>query len=368
MEAEEGTRTCNGRSWEEYMYWTHFQFTHFCRFLHSDFHHSLAIPTKFSTHMSSRLPGTVALRGPSGIDWAVGVAMSDDGTLFFSGGWKEFAQDHGLQAGDLLIFRFNGHSQFDVLVLESESSCEKTRSYFLSMKQGPPMEVKKAWGSTAAATPSGDGCGGFIPSPEQHDGGVGGVDDGTGRPLPPIEIDVDTLPPHPPQPPPPPLLPSCPPFITKLSNKQAKKVLTKKVVSLNSYRGASTPTPPPTESKLEALRLAKLAVSKDGFLTVMKTTHVERTFYLAIPYSWMKKHMDERERQDMILTLGEKEWPVKFKLRVNKNAGGLTNGWKKFARDNNLQQYDVCVFDLGGERRGPDPESSIMVLKVQIFR
>ncbi|CAI0383854.1 unnamed protein product [Linum tenue] len=166
--------------------------------------------------MSSRLPGTVALRGPSGIVWTVGVAMSDDGTLFFSGVWKEFAQDHGLQAGDLLIFRFNGHSQFDVLVLESESSCEKACSYFVSMKQGPPMEEKRAWGSIAAAT-SGDCSGGFIPSPEQHDGNVGGVDDGTGGSLPPIEFDVDTLPPHPPPPPPPPPLPTCPPFITELS-------------------------------------------------------------------------------------------------------------------------------------------------------
>ncbi|KAF3617815.1 hypothetical protein T459_13146 [Capsicum annuum] len=40
-------------------------------------------------------------------------------------GWKEFVDAHSLEEDDLLIFKYNGSSRFDVSVFDRQSLCEK---------------------------------------------------------------------------------------------------------------------------------------------------------------------------------------------------------------------------------------------------
>lgn len=72
----------------------------------------------------------MALKGPSGLLWTVGLTTKDD-AVFFKHGWEEFVKDHSLEANDLLVFRYNGESQFDVLMFDAENLCEKEASYFV---------------------------------------------------------------------------------------------------------------------------------------------------------------------------------------------------------------------------------------------
>lgn len=88
-----------------------------------------AIPKKFVDSLRKKLPGSVVLKGPSGLTWNVGIKTSDD-TLFFNHGWQAFVKDHSLKENDFLIFRYNG-AQFDVLVFDGENLCEKEASYFV---------------------------------------------------------------------------------------------------------------------------------------------------------------------------------------------------------------------------------------------
>lgn len=81
--------------------------------------------------MKKKLPQTVTLKGPSGIVWDVRLTVDDDDSLFFSGGWKTFVEDHSLVANDFLIFKYNGVSHFDVLMFDGKSLCEKAASYFV---------------------------------------------------------------------------------------------------------------------------------------------------------------------------------------------------------------------------------------------
>lgn len=72
----------------------------------------------------------MALRGPSGVTWTVGITTKED-TQFFKHGWQEFVKDHALGPNDMMVFRYNGESQFDVLMFDGQSLCEKEASYFI---------------------------------------------------------------------------------------------------------------------------------------------------------------------------------------------------------------------------------------------
>lgn len=88
-----------------------------------------AIPEKFAENMKSKLGENVILKGPSGLTWKVGLAAEEDG-LFFKRGWEEFVKDHLLAEDDVLMFRYNLDSRFEVLLFDGGSLCEKEASYF----------------------------------------------------------------------------------------------------------------------------------------------------------------------------------------------------------------------------------------------
>lgn len=80
--------------------------------------------------MRNKLEAYVSLTGPNGSTWKVELTTFDV-TLFLKNGWKEFVDAHFLEENDLLIFKFIGASRFDVSVFNSQSSCEKQRSFYI---------------------------------------------------------------------------------------------------------------------------------------------------------------------------------------------------------------------------------------------
>lgn len=45
-------------------------------------------------------------------------------------GWEKFAEEHGLQLGDLLIFRHEGEMEFEVTIFDS-SHCDREYAEYL---------------------------------------------------------------------------------------------------------------------------------------------------------------------------------------------------------------------------------------------
>lgn len=88
------------------------------------------IPKKFGNSLREKLAGRVALRGPSGHEWKVGL-VTDGDMLLLKHGWKAFVEDHSLEENDILIFKYKGNSRFDVMMFDQESLCEKAASYFV---------------------------------------------------------------------------------------------------------------------------------------------------------------------------------------------------------------------------------------------
>ncbi|KAI5393073.1 hypothetical protein KIW84_060281 [Lathyrus oleraceus] len=133
--AGEGQSGNHFKSWQEEIYWTHFQFIHFTQFLHNDFQQQLALPKTFSDNLKKKLPENVTLKGPSGVLWNIGLVIRDD-SVYFENGWERFVKDHSLKENDFLVFKYNGESLFEVLVFDGNSFCEKATSYFVG-KCGP---------------------------------------------------------------------------------------------------------------------------------------------------------------------------------------------------------------------------------------
>ncbi|XP_048139917.1 B3 domain-containing protein Os03g0212300-like [Rhodamnia argentea] len=108
--------------------------------IHDDFNTRLRIPPAF---VVNHLPGLIIpkrfkLTNCARRSWHVDIEKVDDG-LFFTRGWKAFAQDNSLQFGDFLVFKFNGASRFYVRAYGLHA-CEK---------EVPPFARKRKRGESA---------------------------------------------------------------------------------------------------------------------------------------------------------------------------------------------------------------------------
>lgn len=411
--AEMGEETCKEcRSWEEKIYWTHFQCVQFSQFLHSGFDQRLAIPEIFARHLRKKLPDTVNLKGPSGAAWEVGLSTYNN-TLFFNHGWQEFVKDHALEENDFLIFKYNGESDFDVLMFDMQSMCEKVAPYFVkkyeSAERGNGCRTKRKTVKSSVevvyASPKGV-VGGSQPE-EFKDNDTDAIP--VGQPIvsrvtdkkicrgikltEATEEDVaggsqqeectyngsDTI----------------PPLRQPIISSVGKKKISREIKSIRPVqywrvvksRGPSTrgeiETEPDVQSpgqpedtvhharkgrkvaeeeKRNAMQLAARTVTENGFLILMKPTHVYGRFFMAIPSSWLATHLPIKGNQDVILRFKDQAWHTRFFYHKSRNNGGLTAGWKKFALDNNLHEFDVCVFEP------LDLVNYPIILNVSIFR
>ena len=58
---------------------------------------------------------------PNGRKWKVKLTKRD-GEVWFQNGWCEFASYHALTVGSLLVFRYEGNSQFSVLIFDATAT------------------------------------------------------------------------------------------------------------------------------------------------------------------------------------------------------------------------------------------------------
>ncbi|KAK8354283.1 hypothetical protein V6Z11_A05G210600 [Gossypium hirsutum] len=343
------------RSREEEIFWTHFQCIHFSQFLRGDFLHQLEIPEKFAKNIRKKLPETVTVKGPSGIIWDLGLTADGD-TLFFNDGWRNFVLDHSLEENDLLIFKYNGLSHFDVLMFEGQSLCEKGSSYFVRKCVHPESEngyqnKRKIDENPDEIVHNSSRCG-LESSPEKSTNNEIGTAPSRGP--------INTAPTN---------------KKTRYAGSSTKSIYARhlgrkerctfpgEVKFETEFDGAIMDegdfSPPPTcdngpltqFEKANAVAKAQEALTRDGFMVVMKPTHVWRRFYMAIPVAWTAKH-HLKENTDIILRINKRTWRTRYNYHKNRDCGGLSGGWKCFVNDNNLIEHDVCVFEpsnIGGK-------------------
>lgn len=84
---------------------------------------NLRIPDAFQDHITGKIPNRVIIKNRIGKLWPVEVVKVGDG-LCFQAGWSRFVLDNALQEGEFMVFKYNGHHVFEVLIL-GINGCER---------------------------------------------------------------------------------------------------------------------------------------------------------------------------------------------------------------------------------------------------
>nr|POE85013.1 b3 domain-containing transcription factor vrn1 [Quercus suber] len=79
------------------------------------------IPKKFISENGVHLSDMAFLTIPNGTKWKVKLTKSA-GEVCFGNGWCEFASSHALALGHLLVFRYEGNSEFSVLIFDATAT------------------------------------------------------------------------------------------------------------------------------------------------------------------------------------------------------------------------------------------------------
>ncbi|KAJ1419763.1 DNA-binding barrel domain superfamily [Sesbania bispinosa] len=408
-------QNCDGcRSWVEDIYWTHFQFLHFAQFLRTDYEQHLALPKTFSDNLKKKLPENVSLKGPGGVVWNIGLTTRDD-TLYFTHGWEQFVKDHSLKENDFLVFKYNGESLFDVLIFDGESFCEKAASYFVRKcghaEHGGGCSSKRRDTDNSVDevnTPSNGGVECVSPDKSVHLNSVqvpfavpcetpnektynGGVESACAEQFmadavpeqfvaePVTDTEAVAVP-----------VPSQtigkrisrsvyavkpvqhkrrgrPPKASN-SRERALNWVTESETASGGKSGSGSPElyisnrRPVTENEIKnTLQMAQAACTNDSVHVTMRPSHVYKRFFVSMPNKWILNHLSPTS-QDVILRHGNGEWVAKYSFHNIRQNGGLSGGWKRFVLDNNLEEFDVCVFKQAGHMSGT------LIMNVDIFR
>ncbi|KAK7343348.1 hypothetical protein VNO77_12013 [Canavalia gladiata] len=232
----------------------------------------LKIPNKFMRRYGGGLPNPVYIKPPDGIEWKV-YWTKQNGEVWFVNGWKEFVENYCLDEGYLVVFKYEGTSQIDVLILDHTS----IEIEYLTCDENDNLDDKNQTNDES------------------------------------IQI-LDEWPDQKP---------------TQITG---EKAITERGSSLNWPR------------QERAQEIARKFISNNPFFTFyMKSSFLAHS---RVTLPGLKVDVENKEKY-VKLKIGERSWDVKLlPSYTNTSSRVLSAGWTLFARQNQLLQGDVCVFEL----------------------
>ncbi|KAL5544945.1 hypothetical protein UlMin_008729 [Ulmus minor] len=333
--------------------------------------HKMLIPEEFVTKFGSELSTFAVLIVPYGRIWRVELEKQDK-KIWFSGGWKEFVEYYSIGFdGYLLTFIHDGDSRFYVLI------CNNISGY----------QIKYPFG----------GLGYDVDENKTNDDGVQDLD---------IKPDI-----------------SCSSPISRVSRrnmgkssmrnrttasrcclvtrdtyntrsrnimeeerkelaelgnvnvpkgvklKKAEKshphsspVKHKEDVKLVTSRKFSFRRQMLSEETKKAILAAEMCKLENPSFLVALLSHSMVSVNLNVPTEFVRKHLNWCNEYIHLQNQNGKQWGVRCWFRTNSSFGKqIGGGWSAFSEDNNLEEGDVCVFEL--IKKGKNP-----VLRVWIYR
>lgn len=345
------------RGLEKQKYWEELdQQKSFFKIMMSDFRRRLRIPEKFVTCFknSHKLLGQKILTGPSGYTWFVEVKRTEEDDYVFCNGWEIFVKDHCLDDADMLVFKMDGFSAFDVMIFDA-SACEKEETFFVKKNKNPckhPDEVTDEHTSEQQS------------SEDEHSN----------------EEDDDTTDEEPtrrkssrgkqyqfhsPQPSKGRRMKKI--LIAKQDNRKRKCTPTssrKKSVEPEEKRPVfSNRRQVPEKEKIKVHQLASRHKSSvPSVLMTMQPTHVYMG-QLKLPKDWAQKYMKKKSETITLRNpLSGRTWTAEIRCRMEGLV--IQSGWEDFVMDNKLEECDICVFELA---QGGKHNSKPVILDVYIY-
>ncbi|KAI8542287.1 hypothetical protein RHMOL_Rhmol08G0127200 [Rhododendron molle] len=361
---------------------------------------------KFISQYGKNLGDHLFLKVPSGAVWKVGLERSN-GVVWMCNGWKEFAKYYSIGFGHLLVFRYDGNCNFNVLIFDTSASeieypvkathDEQTNINGNGNSIPATEEVIEIDDSveTLGVMP----CATFNTKTEEiygryeiekfgiqtrqktrqasnyranieKDVSVKILDDSLVRDSPVsererantesgMENNVQEFPPD--------ILSKG----LKLPN-QKKDVKTEigssfpeegtvgKSIGQRQHQSQIPALSVTANMNSRALERARDFKSKKPFFTVhMQPSYISGKFCLSMPLNFVKKYIGHHHENISLKISDGTIWSVRFYRRSMNAQRSLA--WHQFARDNNLKVGDICIFELMS--KGIEPQ-----LNVAIFR
>ncbi|KAB1204818.1 B3 domain-containing transcription factor VRN1 [Morella rubra] len=271
----------------------------------------LRIPKKFVRKCGEGLSNTTFLKLPTGTKWRVEL-MKRDGEVWLDKGWREFVEFCSIKSGHFLVFKYEGNSQFYVVVFDGSATeiDYPVNSSVDEEIQVSPMEEAES------------------------DNSVEIVDH---VPTDPKAREKSPLP--------------CPrPHKMMRTNPSGLEGIstTKQCPKFEVLRRTRTLS---MDEKARALQKARGFKAKNpSFMVVMQSSYVrfERSSTLEIPSNFAKRYLNKDQRTIILRISDDRNWILEyvFKTNAGRPRGRFKYGWNVFAQDNNLEVGDVCVFEL----------------------
>uniref|UniRef100_A0A0D3GYY6 TF-B3 domain-containing protein n=1 Tax=Oryza barthii TaxID=65489 RepID=A0A0D3GYY6_9ORYZ len=114
---------------------------HFLLTMMGDFQHEMIIPKEFVQRLKGDIPGEIQLETRNRNSHTVRVDKTQE-KVIFTEGWAQFVKTFDLQMGDSMMFRFNGNSQFDVIIVD-QIGREKACSAVVDDSQNPNVQERR---------------------------------------------------------------------------------------------------------------------------------------------------------------------------------------------------------------------------------
>ncbi|TVU17794.1 hypothetical protein EJB05_33851, partial [Eragrostis curvula] len=315
------------------------------------------IPQSFCKYLKEEPNQPVSLKGLSGNTWQVMLTSVEEG-LGFTQGWKEFVGDHSLKEGHFLMFTYDGHSEFSVAVftksgVEDKSALDaqpsQERVVKVEVEEGAQdADAASASEQEVSALPCKEGNGktrkrvrqGMVksPAPKRHltvqkkpekRKPKAFVDTSKARStFPDSNKDL-----------------SC--MLDEYSSDNKTRTRTKDVPRLGKVMSKKLRQPMvisqrhrvTEEEKARALKRAMEFKSKNPFT-------LQVGFFMNIPCEFVRDYLPQTGKKMTLWDPQGKPWEVQYVYYSERSVAAFSGGWGKFAVGNNLEKFDVCVFEL----------------------
>ncbi|KAJ4820512.1 B3 domain-containing protein [Rhynchospora pubera] len=310
--------------WEKHFYWSHMDSTKISFFKKMDASclNQMDLPKAFQKNFNGRIAKNIELQGPSGNIWQVVVTKLVE-KLTFQSGWKDFVIANSIKVNDLLVFKYNTESAFEVQIFDP-SGCERSSSYFVKEEK---IDMHETSDSSIR----------FFDGPDckmQQDETVMITSSSSSD----SEYNTDYVP------------------IQKPRGQTSKEAGTSKDPNGGNVFQTSNDEPLVFPKRLELTPAQKRRAIQLShgvqpwnkcFVTLIKCSHMNGRSKITIPTEFSSEHLsrEKLENKNAILHYKRHKWPMSI-CYYNGTNPCFSSGWKNFARDNNLQIGDLCLFEL----------------------
>ncbi|PON54065.1 B3 DNA binding domain containing protein, partial [Parasponia andersonii] len=282
------------------------------------------------------LSSSVFVKLPCGSKWKMKLARQDN-KIWLEGGWPDFSKHYSLKRGSMLMFRYEGNSEFhavifdkstveidypsiplhfdnydvDLELAEDDSPCPKAREKSPLPCSQPPKRMRASPTQSNLSGPN--EC--VLDSSIVKRNLQSSKPEIIGKPDLPAETDRDK---------------------SSTRRKRVYQIVT------------SIKTPMDRSKNVAALQKASDFKSKHPFFKVVMQPSYVYGYHLNVPLDFATRYI-KNEGDAVLLVPNGNYWCAQFKtspLSCSNRSARLCNGWQEFAKGNNLEVGDVCIFEL----------------------